>query len=225
MGPVFVAIVLASGGTPAGSSNEAAVVEEVVAVVRNPAGAPPRVITLTRLTEEARIVLVSGGAVEAAFRPLDAKALSATLAWLFDQTLLADEAARLQLGALTREQAADELHRFQARFPERSAWTRFLATTGLTEEEIGAVLARSRRVERYLESRIGRGGVVEDADVEAFAREHGMAVASVAAREAVRARVAELRMEAAVRDLIAELRARADLRILDPELAPAAERP
>jgi hypothetical protein len=87
------------------------------------------------------------------------------------------------------------------------------------------VLARTRRVERYLESRIGRGGTVDDADVEAFAQAEGMAVESRAAREAVRARLAELRVEQAVRALLAELRARADVRILDPALAPAGGRP
>jgi hypothetical protein len=220
MGAVLAAIFLASGPAPAGST----VVEEVVAVVRNPAGAPPRVITLTRLTEEARIVLVSGGAAEAAVQPLDARALSATLSWLLDQTLLSDEAARLGLGELTREQAAAELRRFQARFPERGAWSRFLASTALTEEEVTAVLVRTRRAERYLESRIGRGGSVDDAEVEAFARAHGMAVESRAARDAVRARVAELRTETAVRELVAELRARADIRVLDPELARPEER-
>lgn len=224
MGAVLAAILLASGTTPAGAADGSTVVEEVVAVVRNPAGAAPRVITLTRLTEEARIVLVSGGAVEAAFQPLDARALAATLSWLLDQTLLSDEASRLGLGELTRDQVATELRQFRARFPERGAWSRFLASTALTEEEVTAVLVRTRRAERYLESRIGRGGSVDDAEVEAFARAHGMAVESRAAREAVRARVAELRTETAVRELVADLRARADIRVLDPELARPEER-
>ncbi len=219
LGAVGAAILLVAGATPAGAPAGSTVVEEVVAVVRNPAGAPPRVITLTRLTEEARIVLVSRGAVEAAFQPLDARALSATLSWLLDQMLLSDEASRLGLGELPREQAAVELRRFQARFGEKGAWSRFLASTALSEEEVAAVLMRTRRAERYLESRIGRGGSVDDAEVEAYARAHGMAVESRAAREAVRGRVAELRTEAAVRALLAELRARADIRVLDPELA------
>ncbi|HYD42641.1 MAG TPA: hypothetical protein VEB43_17565 [Anaeromyxobacter sp.] len=215
MGAVCAAMFLAAGGAPGGST----VVEEVVAVVRNPAGAPPRVITLTRLTEEARIVLVSRGAVEAAFQPLDARALSATLSWLLDQILLSDEASRLGVGEVPRDQAAAELRRFQGRFAERGAWSRFLASTALTEEEVTAVLVRTRRAERYLESRLGRGGSVDDAEVEAFARANGMAVESRAARDAVRARVAELRTEGSVRALLAELRARADIRVLDPELA------
>jgi hypothetical protein len=216
---VGAVILLAAGATPAGAPAGSTVVEEVVAVVRNPSGAPPRAITLTRLTEEARIVLVSRGAVEAAFQPLDARALSATLSWLLDQMLLADEASRLGVGELSREQATAELRRFQARFSERGAWSRFLSSTALTEEEVLAVLVRTRRAERYLESRIGRGGAVDDAEVEAFARAHGRAVESRAARDAVRARVTELRTEVAVRALVAELRARADIRVLDPELA------
>ena len=66
-------------------------------MVRNPPSAPPRVVTLTKLVEEARIALVSRGATAAATGPLDRAALRAALEWLLDQMLVADEAARLQL--------------------------------------------------------------------------------------------------------------------------------
>lgn len=209
----------------AAAAEPGAVIEQVVAVVRNPPGAPPRAITLSRLTEEARIVLVSRGAVEAAFRPIDEHALAATLAWLVDQTLLADEAGRLRVGEATRDQVAAELRRFQAHFPDRGAWSRFLESAGVTEEEIGGVLARMLRVDRYLETRIGKGGIVDEAEVSAFARERGIPLESRAARDAIRARLAELRVQAAVREHLAELRGRADVRILVPALAPRGPRP
>jgi hypothetical protein len=226
--PILLALLSATpaaaldGAAPAaGTADAGTIVEEVVAVVRNPPGSPPRAITRTRLVEEARIVLVSRGAAEAAFRPIDDRALAATLAWLVDQTLLADEAARLQLAEVGRDQAAAELRRFQARFPDRAAWGRFLAATALTEEEVSGVLSRMLRVDRYLETRLGKGGTVEDADVVAFARERGLPLEGRAAREAVRARLAELRLEAAVQELLAELRGRAEVRVLSPALAPA----
>ncbi|HET6439159.1 MAG TPA: hypothetical protein VFG59_13915 [Anaeromyxobacter sp.] len=198
---------------------EGGLAEEVVAVVRNPAGAQERVITLTRLTDEARIALVARGAVEAAFRPIDGQALEATLEWVLDQTLLADEAARLQIAEVSREEAASELRRFQGRFPDAATYARFLASSELTEEEVTAVLARILRVDRYLDRRIGRGGAVSDEEVQRYAKERGLKAESRAAQDAIRARVGEERVEAAVRAHLGELRGRADIRIIDPDLA------
>ena len=211
----------ALSGPAAGSR----VVEEVVAVVRNPLGSPARIITLTRLVEEARIVLASKGAVEAAARPIDSQLLRATLEWVLDQTLLSDDAGRLQVAEVTGDQVAAELGRFRGRFPDAAAYARFLASAELSDEEVSAVLARTLRVDRYLETRVGRGGAVADDDVRQYAGERGLSVESRAALEAVRARMTEARVGSAVRDLVAELRGRADIRILDPALAgPAAKR-
>lgn len=211
---------------PAASAPAAApaVLEEVVAVVRNPLGAPARIITLTRLVEEARIVLASRGAVEAAGRPIDSQVLRATLEWVLDQTLLSDDAGRLQVAEVPRERVAAELARFQGRFPDAAAYARFLASAELTDEEVSVVLARMLRVDRYLETRVGRGGAVADEDVGRYARDRGLSVESRATREAVRTRLTEERVESAVRELVAELRGRADVRILDPAFAPAAKR-
>jgi len=221
-GGMLALLVSLAVGAPAAAP---AVLEEVVAELRNPAGAPPRAILLSRLAAEARIAMISRGAVEAAFRPVVAPALRAALSWLVDQTLLADDAARLQLSEVTHEQAAAELARFQARFPSRAGYDRFLAAAELTEEELSAVLARMLRVDRYLESRAGRGTFVADGEVADYVREHGLRAESPGAREAVRARMREERVEAAVRELLSDLRGRAEVRILDPALAPAAPRP
>ncbi len=78
------------------------------------------------------------------------------------------------------------------------------------------------RVDRYLESRAGRGSFVADADVDDYVREHRLTAETRASREAVRSRIGEERVEAAVKDLLAGLRARAEVRILDPELVRAA---
>jgi hypothetical protein len=214
----LLALVLAAA---LGSSPPAPrMVEAVVAVVRNPAGATPRVVTLTRLTEEARIALVSRGAVEAAVRPLDAEALRAALAWLLDETLVSDEATRLRLDAVDREALAAEVRRFRARFEEPGAYARFLSANELAEEEVEAVLARSLRARRYVETRVGRGGQVGDDEVDAYLKARGLAAGAGATREAVRARMGEDRAAAQVRELLADLRARAEVRILDPELRP-----
>lgn len=193
----------------------APVVEEVVAVVRNPAGAPPRAITLTKLTEEARIALVGRGAVEAAFRPLDPPALRAALDWLVDQQLVADEASRLRVDEVDRDAVQAELRRFQARFPSPDAYRRFLAASDLGEEELAVTLARTLRVHRYLEARVARSAAVSTDEVDALLRARGISP-TPAARDAARARLAEERWTALVREVVAELRARADVRVIAP---------
>jgi len=191
------------------------VIEEVVAVVRNPASAPARAVTLTKLTEEARVALVSRGATAAASGPLDREALRAALDWLLDQMLLADDAARLRIDDVPHEDVLAELRRFAARFPTQAEYQRFLAASELTEDELLVTLARTVRVQRYLESRVGRAARVEDAEVDRWLSDRGAAgVAAAPVRDAARAEVAAERARAQVRELMAELRARADVRIL-----------
>ncbi|HET7826992.1 MAG TPA: hypothetical protein VFK90_16775 [Anaeromyxobacter sp.] len=189
------------------------VVEEIVAVVRNPPSAPPRIVTLTKLTEEARIALVSRGAIGAAAGPLDREALRAALEWLLDQMLVADEAARLRIDEVPREEVLEELRKFRARFPTTAQYDRFLAANELSEDELLVALARMVRVQRYVESRVGRSARVADDEVDVWLREHGSNAAAGPAREAARARLAEERARAQVKDLLGELRGRAEIRV------------
>jgi hypothetical protein len=210
---ILVAAALAAAGPQVGAA--APVVEEVVAVVRNPAGAPPRAITLTKLTEEARIALVGRGAVEAAYRPLDAPALRAALDWLVDQLLVADEASRLRVDDIGREDVLAEVRRFEARFASPDAYRRFLAASDLSEEELAVTLARTLRVHRYLKTRAARATGVSDDEVERFLRERN-APSTAVARDAARARLAEGKWTEQVKGIVAELRARAEVRVIAP---------
>jgi hypothetical protein len=198
---------------------EGRVVEQIVAVVRNPAGAQPRPVMLTRLTQEARMALVGQGAVEAAGAPLDDAALRASLRWLVDQLLVADEAARLQVDDVAREDVLAAVRRFRERFPGEAAFQRFLESADLTEEDLTVTLARGLKVQRYLESRVGRSARVTDEEVARFLSAQGATLESPTAREAVRARLVADRVQAQVRQLVADLRARADVRVLVPALA------
>jgi hypothetical protein len=209
----LVAATLLAAASPAAPPR---VVEEIVAVVRNPPGATPRIITLTKLAEEARVALVSRGAAAAATQPLDSEALRAALDWLLDQMLLADEAARLGLDAVEREAVAAALARFREQLGTADAYARFLAAAELSEEELSSTLARMVGVERYVQSRVGRGARIGEEELDRWLAEHGAAGAAGAAREAARAQLEEERARAQVRDLVAELRGRADVRILDP---------
>jgi len=214
----MVALLLATLGlaAPVPAPGQGRVVEEVVAVVRNPAGAPPRIITLTKLVEEARIALVARGATEAATQPLDPEALRVALDWLLDQMLVSDEAARLKVDEVDRAEVQAELRRFQLRFASDAHYRRFLDATELPEEDLALALARGIRVQRYVESRVGRAARVSDEEVDRWLRARGAEPAPGPAREAARAQLAEERARAQVKDLLAELRARADVRILDP---------
>jgi hypothetical protein len=207
------ALMAAAPPTPASGPR---VVEEVVAIVRNPPASPPRVVTLTKLAEEARIALVSRGAVTAATRPLDAEALRAALEWLLDQMLLADEAARLGLDDVDRNAVAGAVRHFREQFATPAAYDRFLATTELSEEELSITLGRMLRVERYVQSRIGRAARVSEDEVTRWLDERGASASPGPARDAARAQLEEEKVKAQVRALVGELRARANVRIVEP---------
>jgi hypothetical protein len=220
-----LALVLALGATPGAADPAGAqVVEQIVAVVRNPPGAPPRIVTLTKLVEEARVALVSRGATGAATGPLDEEALRAALGWLLDQMLVADEAARLRIDEVPRADVVEELRRFRAAFASPDDYQRFLVTSELSEEELEVTLARMVRVQRYVESRVGRVARVADDEVDRWLRERGAPDAAGPAREAARAQLVEERARTQVKDLLAELRARAGITVLDPYRTPAKTR-
>jgi hypothetical protein len=162
---------------------EARVVERVVAVIRSPAAQQPRVITLTKVEEETRVAIVARGGTLAATAPLDAKALRAGLDWLIDQTLLADEASRLQILEIDPADVAGELQRFKARFARPAEYAAFLARLDLPEDELAAILGRVLRVKRYVESRVGRPG---DLPEERIAGEVKALVADLRGRAEVR---------------------------------------
>ncbi len=219
MGAVMpVALHLALAALAASAPAEGQVVDEVVAVVRA-AGGEPRVVTLSRLTEEARIVMISRGATEAALRPLDGPALGATLDWLVDQLLLSDEAARLKVFEVERTEAQAELERFKKRFSRPEAYAAFLAANDISEDDVVAVLRRMLRVQRYLDSRVAGAARarVSDAEVEAAWRERRAELGGLPpaqAREAVRSRLTEERIHADVKALLSDLRRRSEVRVL-----------
>ena len=116
------------------------------------------------------------------------------------------------------------LRRFRDRFAGEASYRRFLEAADLTEEDLVVSLARDLRVQRYLESRIGRGARVTDEEVARFLEAQGATLEGPGAREAVRARLEGEKAQAQVRQLLNDLRARAEVRVLVPELAEDAGR-
>lgn len=194
------------------------VVEAVVATVQASPILPVRPITLTRLREEARVALVARGASEAAFARLDGPALAAALEWLIDQTLVAEEADRLLVAEVGRDEVAAELRRFRIRFASAEEYARFLSANDMGEEELLATLARSLRVQRFVQGRVGQAVKVSETEIDDYLRGRGVGIEPSAARDAVRALLGERKLAAEVKKIVAELRARATIRIL---LAPA----
>ncbi len=198
---------------PAGAAE---VVERVVAVIRSPASPQARVVTLTRVEDETRVALVARGGTLAATARLDGKALRAGLEWVIEQTLLADEAARLQIFEVDPADVAAELQRFRARFATPAEYEAFLARFDLGVDDLSAILARTLRVNRYVESRAGRAADLPEPEVRAYVAAHAAELPrdAAAARAAARALLGQERFAAEARVLAADLRARAEVRIL-----------
>jgi hypothetical protein len=218
-GPVLLALAAALAADPppepAGTPPGGRVVDEVVAVVAT-RGGEARVVTLSTVAEEGRIALVSRGGTEAAFAPLDGSVLRASLDWYVDQILLHDEAVRLQVFEVDASAVDAELARFRREFRRPGDFQAFLVAIDHTEEELAAILRRTLRVRRYLESRLGR--VRPSArEIEAWYRSHPAEVAGKPLEEVsdqIASRLAATRADAETRDLLADLRSRADIRIL-----------
>lgn len=205
-----LAVGLAVAASAGGVGAEA---DRVVAVLRPPGAPEPTVITLSRVEEEARIALVSRGAVLAATRPLDGPALKAGLEWLVDQMLLGDEAARLRAFEIDQPTGRAELARFRSLFPRAADYDAFLVRCDLAEGELEAVLRRMLRVRRYVDSRVSHAAHVSEAEVTAWLEEHGSELGA-RDRDAARLHLAQERVKGEVTELLRGLRARADVRRL-----------
>jgi len=212
--PLLLAAALAAD--PAVPITPGRVVEVVLATVQASPSRPVRPITLTRLREEARVALVARGATEAAFAPLDAQALAASLEWLIDQTLVAEEADRLLVAAVGRDEALAELQRFRARFASPEEFARFRSINDVVEEELLVSLGRSLRVQRFVEGRVGQAVKVSEGEIDDYLRARGVGTDPSAARDAVRAHLGAQRLAAEVKKIVGDLRSRATVRILFP---------
>ena len=208
-----LALALAMGLEAPPPRAEGTEVERVVAVVRAPGSTEATVITLTRLEAESRVALITRGATLAATQPLDGSALRAGLDWLVDEVLLAADATRLQVFEVDAPEREAELARFRARFRGAEAYAAFLARADLSEEELGAILARMLRVRRYVESRVTHAGQASERELAAWLDEHA-AELGTRDRDVARTQLAERRVAEEVAALLRDVRSRAEVRLL-----------
>jgi len=186
-------------------------IDRVVAVIRN-GSMEPRVVTQSRVEEETRIAIIARGGGLAATEALDEATLAAGLQALIDETLLGDDATRLQVFE-SETGMEDPLVAFRAQFARPADYQAFLLRWDLSEDDVTAVLRRKARVERYLESRVSHAAQVSEGEITAWLDENA---ASIGARDRdlARARLTEQRVRDEVKTFVRDLRARADVRLL-----------
>ena len=198
-------------------------VDDVVLVVGD------KTITRSDLELEARVALVSGGGMKAAFGRIDADTVASVLDYVIDQMLIVAEAERLQVFQVSPDDVSRALDRFMHRFPDRASWEAFLTSQDVTPERIAAVFRRNLRVKRYIDSRVKLTVHVTDGEVAAYYRAHrgdfdGRPLAKV--RDVVRSYLFKQHYETAVRRMVKDLRDRARVRVLfTPAAFPAVAHP
>jgi hypothetical protein len=188
-------------------AQERRLVDEVVAVV------DAHSITLSELAAETRIRLVTSQGPAVASAPLDRPLLAASLRKTVEERVVLAEVERLKLFDLERTEADAMLGRLRARFASQTDFDAFVRSIELTEEEIGAVLARELRVSRYLDNRLKLAAQLRDSELDEAL--HGRSLPPPE-REALREKLAGEKYQRLLTELLASLRERITVRILDP---------
>ena len=142
------------------------VIDRVVAVIEN------QVLTLSELEFETRVALVQRGGVRAAEASLDERTLRGALELAINQRLLVAGADRLKAFPAERSEMDARLKAFRDRFESEPALLAFLARHDADLDRLIAVLERSVRAERILDSRIRLRAQVSEAEVRRYWEEH-----------------------------------------------------
>jgi len=199
-------LLLAAAGLPARAA-ERQLLDEVVAVVE------AHSITLSEVTAETRVRLVQAEGPAAANAPLDRAILAASLRKTVEERIVLSEMQRLKLFDLEPSEMESLLARLRGRFPSRAEYDAFVRSIEMTDEEIGALLARELRVARYLDNRLKLAAQLREGEMEDAMRGKTL---SPAERDRLRAQLAEEKYQRLLRELLSDLRRRAAVRVLDP---------
>lgn len=189
------------------ASEKRQLVDEVVAVV------DAHSITLSELAAETRVRLAASQGAAVAGAALDRRILAASLRKTIEERVVLAEVERLKLFDLDRSEVDALMARLRARFATEADYEAFLRTVELTDEEIGAILARELRVGRYLDNRLKLAAQLRDSELEEAAQGKKL---SASERELLRARLGEEKYQRLLTELLADLRKRATVRVLDP---------
>jgi hypothetical protein len=199
-------LLLATAGFAA-SAADRQLLDEVVAVVE------ARSITLSEVAAETRLRLVEAEGPSAASLPLDRRILAASLRKTIEERVVLSEMQRLKLFDLEPGEVDALLARLRGRFPSRADYDAFIRSIELTEEEVGAILARELRVGRYLDNRLKLAAQLRESELDEAVRGKTLTEAE---RNQVRLQLAQEKYQRLLRELLADLRRRATVRVLDP---------
>jgi len=186
---------------------ERQLLDEVVAVV------DAHSITLSEVAAETRVRLVEAQGPSATNATLDRRILAASLRKTLEERIVLSEMQRLKLFDLEPGEIDALLAKLRALFPSRAEYDAFARSVELTDEEIGAILARELRVARYLDNRLKLAAQLRDSELEEAARGKNLTEAQ---REQLREQLAQEKYQRLLRELLADLRRRATVRVLDP---------
>jgi hypothetical protein len=181
--------------------------DEVVAVV------DARSITLSEVAAETRVRLVEAEGPAVANLPLDRRLLAASLRKTIEERIVLSEIQRLKLFDLEPGEVEALLARLRARFSSRAEYDAFTRALELTEEEIGAILARELRVARYLDNRLKLAAQLRDNELDEATRGKALTEAQ---RNQLRLQLAQEKYQRLLRELLTDLRRRTTVRVLDP---------
>lgn len=209
-------------GQPASAAER--VVDRVVAVIDlNVQGVSAQVLTMSELEFETRVALVQRGGTAASDAKLDASVLMSALDYAIGQRLHAAEADKLQVFGLEEGEVDRAMEAFEERIGGRQQLERFLARHEADRQMLGALLARSLRAERILDSKIRLKAQVTDAEVRRYYDAHQAELAGSyeELRAPLKDKLMRERYQQLARSEMAELRKTARVRIIAQlEVAP-----
>ncbi len=181
--------------------------DEVVAVVE------AHSITLSEVTAETRVRLAESQGPAAASITLDRRILGASLRKTIEERVVLSEMQRLKLFDVDSAEVEALVARLRTKFPSRADYDAFTRSIELTDDEIGAILAREMRVARYLDNRLNLAAQLRESELLDATRGKNL---SDAEREQLREQLAAEKYQRLLRELLADLRRRASVRVLDP---------
>jgi peptidyl-prolyl cis-trans isomerase SurA len=199
---IFLALTFAPPARPA-------IIDRIAAVVEN------EVITLSEVEQ-----FVTLGVIRRQAGEDDTEYRRRVLDAMIAQALRYRDVERFGAEDVPRDMVASRLNDIVARFPSEEAFTRALAETELTLEELHALLKRQLQVEAYIDERFAPLWFVSLEEIERYytetwlqqRRDRGLPVVPLSvAREEIRTMLKAERVQAEIEEWTARLRASANV--------------
>ncbi|MBL9037983.1 MAG: hypothetical protein JNG84_05650 [Archangium sp.] len=186
---------------------------------RSVASVDGKVVTLSQLELETRILLVMAGGTEAAFATLTHDDLQRGLEVAVDHRVATLEADKLDAYQLEPGELDHAVSQFRDALGGEPAFRRFLETYDVTATDVADVIRRSMRASKVLDGRLRLKAQVTEAEARRHQAEHPKL------RTATVSQVRELlftqRFRALIAQYVKQARKAADVRFLGP-FAPGA---